>query len=264
MATSTVAITELQKQDLDELGYTILPGFMSADFHRRLASRIEELFETEGENAGSEFRKEEGARRLANLCNKGDVFLEVVTNPQLLALMEAVLGEDFKLSSLNARSADPLSDSPQPLHVDMGGLPDERGPWVCNSVWLIDEFTSENGALRAVPRSHKWGKRPQEVMEDPKGGHPDEVLITAPAGTLVIMNAHLWHGGSGNRTQRPRTALHAFYCRGDKPQQQFQKRLLDNEVLERLTAAERRILAIDDPRNDELSAAPATVSGFLK
>lgn len=264
MATPTLPITDSQKRELDKQGYTVLPDFMTPDLHKRLADRIEELFEAEGENAGSEFRKEENARRLANLCNKGDIFLDVVTNSHLLALIGAVLGDDFKLSSLNARSADPLSDSPQPLHVDMGGLPDERGPWVCNSVWLIDEFTSENGALRAVPGSHKWGKRPQEVLRDPKDKHPGEVLVTAPARTLVVMNAHLWHGGSGNRTDRPRTALHSFYCRGDKPQQQYQKRLLDNEVQARLSATARRILAVDDPRNDELSAAPATVSGFLK
>jgi hypothetical protein len=50
------------------------------------------------------------------------------------------------------------------------------------------------------------------------------------------MNAHLWHGGTANRTSRPRLAMHAFYCRRDKPQQQYQKKLLRPEVQASLSA----------------------------
>ena len=68
------------------------------------------------------------------------------------------------------------------------------------------------------------------------------------------MNAHLWHGGTANRTAAPRLAMHAFYCRRDKPQQQYQKRLLRPEVQNSLPPDLRAILALDDPMNDELSS----------
>jgi hypothetical protein len=58
--------------------------------------------------------------------------------------------------------------------------------------------------------------------------------------------------------------MHAFYCRNDKPQQQYQKRLLRPEVQAVLTADLRRILALDDPLNDELSAVVTVRSGFMK
>src|SRR2546427_824962 len=80
--------------------------------------------------------------------------------------------------------------------------------------------------LRAIPGSHHFRKLPGGALPDPRVPHPDEVLITGKAGTVVVMNAHLWHGGLGNHTATPRTALHAFYCRRDKPQQQYQKALL--------------------------------------
>jgi ectoine hydroxylase-related dioxygenase (phytanoyl-CoA dioxygenase family) len=255
---------ERHRRELDELGYTVFEGFMTPEFHRALADRIEALFEAEGENAGAEFKREEGARRLANLASKGRIFLDVIVEPRLLAAIGHVLGPKFKLSSLNARSANPNSDSSQPLHVDMAALPDEQGPWVCNSVWLIDEFTTENGALRVIPGSHRWGKRPQEVLADPAAPHPEEVLVTGPARTVVVMNAHLWHSGTANRTARPRTALHAFYCRRDKPQQQYQKELLAPELQAALSPKLREILALDDPLNDELSSKPRVTSGFLK
>jgi ectoine hydroxylase-related dioxygenase (phytanoyl-CoA dioxygenase family) len=129
---------------------------------------------------------------------------------------------------------------------------------------MLDEFTSENGALRVVPKSHRWGRRPQEVLPDPEAVHPDEILVTAPAGTVVIMNAHLWHGGTENRTGAPRRALHGFYCRWDIPQQQYQKRLIPAGVQARFSTGLRKVLALDDPYNDEISSPMQKASGFLK
>ena len=50
------------------------------------------------------------------------------------------------------------------------------------------------------------------------------------AGDVVVMNAHMWHGGTANRTGHPRRAMHVYYTRWDQPQQQYQKRLLSAEV----------------------------------
>jgi hypothetical protein len=65
---------------------------------------------------------------------------------RLLACVEHTLGHDFKLSSLNARSARPRSYWMQPLHCDTGALPDEKGNSVCNVVWIVDDFTAETRA----------------------------------------------------------------------------------------------------------------------
>ncbi|HYP07022.1 MAG TPA: hypothetical protein VER03_12395 [Bryobacteraceae bacterium] len=76
-----------------------------------------------------------GSGRLANLVAKGEVFEEIVAMPEVLDYIAAVLGPRFKLSSLNARSANPFSqDSLQSLHADPGAVADERGYWVCNTV----------------------------------------------------------------------------------------------------------------------------------
>lgn len=251
-------------EELETRGFVALPGFMQPSMLDALRQRTAELFASEGENAGSEFRSEPNARRLANLVAKGEVYEELVSNPDLLDGIRAVLGPRFKLSSLNARCANPFSHSRQPLHIDMGLLPDDRGNLVCNSVWMLDHFTPDNGALRVVPGSHRWGRKPQDVLPDPESVHPDEVLVTGEAGDVVIMNAHLWHGGTENRTARPRCALHAFYCRYDVPQQQYQKRLIPPDVQARFSPELRQVLALDDPLNDELSSPMQKASGFLK
>ncbi|HWB13109.1 MAG TPA: phytanoyl-CoA dioxygenase family protein [Pirellulales bacterium] len=247
---------------LDESGYVLMPGLMELDLLSRLRQRVEELLASEGDAAGSEFRTEPGARRLANLVNKGSVFREIIVHPVVLPLVRHVL-ENAKLSSLNARSVNPGWDKPQPLHCDMGALPDEQGPWVCNTVWMLDDFTEHNGALRVVPGSHRGHRLPQDALADPLADHPQQTVITAPAGSVIVMNAHLWHGGMPNRTFRPRTAVHAFYCRRDKPQQQYQKSLLDAELQRTLPPELRELLALDDPLNDDLSNETFTRSGFL-
>jgi ectoine hydroxylase-related dioxygenase (phytanoyl-CoA dioxygenase family) len=256
-------MTEQERQQLDRDGYVVLQDAMGPELLRALREAIVAQFDQEGARAGHEFKTEEHARRLANLVNKGEVFRRAIALPRVLDGVRHVLGHDAKLSSLNARSADPFSEDGQPLHVDMSALPDERGYWVCNTVWLLDDFTSENGATRMVPGSHTWGQRPQDVLAEPMAPHPDEILLIGRAGSIAVMNAHLWHGGTANRTAAPRLAMHAFYCRRDKPQQQYQKRLLDADVQAGLSPELRDLLAIDDPLNDEISAA-VTVRSFMK
>jgi ectoine hydroxylase-related dioxygenase (phytanoyl-CoA dioxygenase family) len=172
-----------------------------------------------------------------------------------------VLGPDWKLSSLNVRVADPHGDCAQPWHADSGAIADERGYWVCNSVWMLDDFTPENGATRMLPGSHKWDKLPPPESYD---SLPGEKLVLGRAGTVVIMNAHMWHGATANRTAAPRRAMHVYYTRSDKPQQQYQKWLLSGQTQSRLSPAARRVLALDDPLNDELSATGSGASGFMK
>ena len=251
-------------RELAETGFTVLDNYMGAELLADMRARVDQLLAEEGAAAGSEFKTEEGARRLANLVDKGEVFREAISRPEMLALVESVLGEDFKLSSLNMRSANPHSSSVQPFHIDMGLLPDAKGYAVCNCVWMLDDFTEQNGALRVIPGSHAWNRKPQDELTDLYASHPKELLVTGRAGTVVVMNAHTWHGGTANRTDKERRALHSFFCRHDIPQQQYQKKLLSPATQSALSEKLRRILAIDDSLNDELSSAGSGQSGFMK
>jgi ectoine hydroxylase-related dioxygenase (phytanoyl-CoA dioxygenase family) len=259
-----VAMTAEEKRQLQEQGYLIVRGVMDAAWLEELRAATGRLLAEEGENAGGEFRKEAGSDRLANLVDKGECFERLVSHPLLLEAAEAVLGPDWKLSSLNYRAALPGDQGQQPLHCDMGLVPDERGNAVFNSIWMLDDFTEDNGPTRFVPGSHRSGRIPQEVLEDANARHPEEQVVLGRAGDVILMNAHMWHGGTANRTEKPRRSLHGFFVRGDLPQQQYQKKLLRAETLARLSPLLRRVLALDDERNDAVSAAGSGRSGFLK
>jgi hypothetical protein len=250
-------------RELDERGFTRLEGLLDLPRRQQIAARLEALFMEEGSLAGSEFRREPGARRLANLADKGDEFVECMLEPRVLEPVRHVLGARFKLSSLNARDAEPGEDARQPLHADAGAVADERGYRVASALFMLDDFTPENGALRAVPGRTGLDACP-ECAPRPARATLRRGPGDRPGGRRDHDNAHLWHAGTANRTHGRRLALHCFYCRSDKPQQQYQRRLLRPETQARLTPEARALMALDDPENDALSAAGEGRSGFLR
>lgn len=236
-------LTEAEKAQLDRDGFLPLYGVLTPDIATMMNVRLEELLEAEGDLAGTEVHQEAGTNRLSNLVNKGGVFEIPVSHPRVLAGIAHVLQGDLKLSSLNYRAALP-GKGLQHLHADWSGPTPPGEFFVCNSIWLLDDFTPENGATRVVPGSHNSGKTPRDEMDDPAATHPREVILTAPVGTVVIFNSHTWHGGTLNRTDKPRRALHSYYCRRDQPQQCDQKKYLSPERVAQLPAAVRVILDI--------------------
>jgi ectoine hydroxylase-related dioxygenase (phytanoyl-CoA dioxygenase family) len=236
-------LTAAQQERLDEDGYLVLPAIFTAGEAARFAARLDELAAEEGERAGCETHQEAGSVRLSNLIDKDPLFDVTFTHPQVLAAVARVLRNDLRLSSLNSRAALP-GQGLQGLHADWEA-PVPPGEYaVCNSIWLLDAFTGENGATRVVPGSHRSRRMPQDEMPDPSAPHPGEVLLQAPAGTVIVFNAHVWHGGTRNRTPRLRRAMHAYFCRRDQPQQTNQRHFLRPETRARLSEVERFILDV--------------------
>tara|TARA_R110000868_G_scaffold257575_2_gene514751 strand:+ start:1046 stop:1786 length:741 start_codon:yes stop_codon:yes gene_type:complete len=244
----------LTKEEIDILesqGYLSLGKLLTNDEVKAINDRIQALMLDEGQTAGSELAeskyirhpKEEGADRLANLVNKGDVFDIFYTHPRVLAGIAAVLGPSFKLSSLNYRAAKPGLGH-QKLHVDWGNTMIDGDYKVCNSIWLLDDFTENNGATRIVPGTHKLGISPHEKMEDPSLAHPDEIIIKAPAGSVFIFNSHAWHGGTTNNTNKPRRSIHSYFCTSDQPQQIDQKKYITEETKKRIGKDAQKILDV--------------------
>jgi ectoine hydroxylase-related dioxygenase (phytanoyl-CoA dioxygenase family) len=236
------SVDDATRERLDRDGYAPLPGVLSRRQVAAFRSRIGELLALEGERAGLEVHQEAGTDRLADLVNKDPAFDVCFTDPRLLACVAHVLG-DFKLSSLNYRAALPGSGL-QALHAEGGPVADPADFQVCNSIWLLDDFTAENGATRVVPGSHRSGKSPGDVMTDTRAAHPDQVLLLAPAGTVVVFNSHLWHGGTVNRSAAPRMAMHSYFTRRGNGQQLDQAKYVQPETLARLTPAARFILGV--------------------
>ena len=236
-------LTDTEKQDLNDKGFVLLRGTIGTVWLTALRNRYEELCAKEGEHAGIEVHQEEGARRLSDLPNKGAVFDRVYTQPKVLAAVHHVIGRGLKLSSLNGRDALP-GHGQQGLHADWGKDYDGRFH-VCNSIWLLDDFSRENGCTRLVPGSHR-GQNPRNVGIDPLAPHPEEEHLIAPAGTVAVFNSHTWHGGTLNTSaDLTRRALHCYFTAREHPQQLDQAEYIRLSTWKRISPAARYILDVD-------------------
>lgn len=193
-----------------EQGFAVVPAVFSSTEIENMRAAIEEVFAHEkGALAGH------GAhvRFSVNLTNKHAVFRETVQHPVLLELMADLLGDDFILGSLHTRSTYPGAPE-QALHRDW--MLDRRIPFPThvNSMWMLDDFTEENGATRIVPGSHLWPGEPETGRAYPA------VHATGRAGSIAVFDSRVYHGGGANRSVGQRRGLTGFFCRSwVKPQE---------------------------------------------
>jgi ectoine hydroxylase-related dioxygenase (phytanoyl-CoA dioxygenase family) len=241
-----------QRKQLDGQGYLILKGLILPDQIEALLAKLEELWEAEGEKAGEENYIEPGVRRLANLANKGDVFREIYSHPQVLEVVRAVMGSEMRASMVNARDVPPHTGARMPFHMDSdkGRHRDEKGFSAATAIWILDPFTVQNGATAFVPGSHLIGKSPKQVLTDLNASHPDEIIVEGEVGDVLVFNGHCWHAGRPNLTEGHRRALLVHYLRADVPRPENRRQHLDPERAAQLSSKERELLGLDDEPSD--------------
>lgn len=232
-------------RSLREDGYVVLPDMLDEKTLSVLDSAFDEIVEREGRDAACEHHQEAGTHRIANLVNKGRIFETAWCHPLILSCCLQMFGRPFKISSCNGREA-LLEGGHQPLHSDWKG---ERGSvesaHSCNALWAVDDLTENNGAPRLVPGSHRKPGPPEAFIEDPSATHPDEIVAVVPAGSVVMINAHTWHGGTTNLSGDRRRVLHAYYTAREHEQQQDQRKWAKDETREWLSEEQRWLLDID-------------------
>ncbi|GAA0911533.1 hypothetical protein GCM10009549_22790 [Streptomyces thermoalcalitolerans] len=230
-------------EDLREYGYCLLERPISEREFKQLRKRLLDVVKKERED-GSAFLYDGGNQRVFSLLNKGEEFERSVRVPLVLDLMEEVLGFNFLLSSTHANIAGP-GGAAMNIHADQTFA---RPPWppyalVANSMWMLDDFTEDNGATRLVPGSHLLGRQPDY---DRGEGDVETIPVCAPAGSVMIFDGRLWHQTGANVTDRPRHGILNYYCRGYVRQQQNFFMGLKPEVVERSDARMRRLLGFEN------------------
>ncbi len=181
--------------------------------------------------------------RICDLVNKGNVFSLIYRNSKVLDAVRHVIGDQFKLSSLNVRSPK-RGNLTQKLHVDYPWAVAPGDYFACNALWLLDDMNLENGPTRVVPGTHRKASLPKDEMDDPRHPHPEEKLIVANAGDVIFLNSHIWHGGTSNRSGESRAIIQSYFVHKAHPSQQQQRQQLRDNTRSFLTAEDLRVLDI--------------------
>ena len=153
------------------------------------------------------------SQRIWNLPAKLQQSEKLIEHPILLSLVRAMLDEDCVLSDISATSIGPNSGGSGAWHIDapLTQMPEPLPeiPLAVQNAWIIDDFTVDNGATHVVPKSHLSRKKPGWGYDDIE----NEIVLSAPAGSLAMWTSHTWHKSGENITNTPRRAILGYYIR---------------------------------------------------
>ena len=154
-------------------------------------------------------------QRVGGITFKHPIFLELLAHPLIVAIWQAYLADDAIIcSTWSANTAYPGFDK-------YGWHPDFpywwiNQPWplerVCGqTIWLLDDFTEENGGTGFLPNSHLKGHPPPKEMNEQ--WQPKAEILTGVRGSALVFHGALWHTARPNRTDKARSALLGMYTR---------------------------------------------------
>ena len=196
-------------------GYAVVENFLTDEEVTHLHSGLANYFEaTEWlfESPDNQVNIFEGkqAIHIQNLFAKTDVVDAIASRQALRAIIAGLLGRDFLFNAGAVAMAPTPGCAAQGLHRDDGFyalIPRPHIPLVVTAAIALDDFTKENGGTQLVPKSHLW-----PAARDPK---PEEVTYAEmKAGSALLWDGALYHGGGANQTDHPRRTLTLNYTRG--------------------------------------------------
>ena len=189
-------------------------------------------------------------RRVWNLLNKGQIFIEMVQHHAVMRVFSKILGNNFILGSFAANRLLPGAPGQEP-HLDYPYWDmynkDEFPTGInssyhmnCQSLIALHEFTTENGATALVPHSQKRGVYPSQKEFD-----KEFIQTTCPAGSMLLFVGMTWHCSMPNYSKSERTSILGQYLpKFVKPMEDLQRSVAP-EVMANSSPELRQLLGID-------------------
>jgi len=192
-------LTPGEKEALDRWGYAVFHNVIDDDWLAEMRAAFEKAL-AEGKRHGIHVQ----------LSLDEPAFDRVYTQPKVLAAAHHVLRRPLKMGCAIGR--DPAKGhGQQALHADWPHVAHAPALMV-TSLWLLDDYTSDNGPTRIVPGSHRVPNALPKSMAQPESQHRDQQFVIAPAGSVLVFNSYLLHSGTRNRSGGRRRVLQCAFA----------------------------------------------------
>ena len=252
---------------IDREGAVIIDAILSPEDTAQFAAELAPLLKAAA--PGSDSFSGFSTTRIGALIARSSICRKIATNDQLLHIAEGLLGKfspTLQLSLTQAVSIAPGEGS-QILHRDRGlwgGHIPRRIETQLGTMIAITDFTHENGATRVVPGSAHWEAKRQAV--------PHEIASAEmKAGSILVYNGTVIHGGGPNTTDTPRLGVLLHYTLGWLRQQENMYLSCPPEIAKGFTPLLRRLLGYaqgspvmgfySDPNGGREAASPEEIFG---
>ena len=150
---------------------------------------------------------------------------DICLNPNILDLVEGILGPNFFMWASNFFIKEPFSTATVGWHQDAYYWP--MTPQHSVTVWLaFDDVDEENGAMQIIPKSHRGGliqhKRSSQTdsvltLELERGSFREDTAVQfkLKAGEISLHDDRAIHGSPANPSARRRAGLTIRYSGTD-------------------------------------------------
>ena len=192
------------RQDFHEWGYCLVEDGLSVEQNQLVYQRVMDQAEAERE-LGIAYLTE-AQQHVWSLVNKGDVFSRCMTHDTdaiqagllIEQLLDEMLGSGWHHLSYIANISFP-GCHPQGMHQDQGLVGAYKfldAPVLVNTVYVLQDVDEVNGGTLVIPGSHRRYIEGNGTF----GKLPPPINLEAPAGTVMLMDGRVLHGGAVNRS----------------------------------------------------------------
>lgn len=196
-------------ETLERDGFVVLEDVLDARRCQRLSDELEPWLQVTPRCEGDFYGW--NTTRVGGLLSKAPSVADLVMDPYILAIAEALLRPNCDCIQLNLTQAVRVhgQERPQAPHRDeeMWPWPTNGRNWLLNVMWAVSDFTEENGATRLWRGSHR---QQLDRSIDPA----DSVPGAMKRGSALLFLGSVTHGAGQNLTALPRTGVIVSYCLG--------------------------------------------------
>ena len=247
-------------EEIEVNGYAVIDSGISVEMLEQLRKKIDLIYEKQIAEIGGEDKllQINDANVARHLLAYDDDFLQLATNTLVDKVVSKLLGDFYVLMSQNA-----LINKPSNTHYQTTWHRDlnyqhfvSTKPLALSVLYCIDPFSEKTGGTYLLPATHKIEKFPSDGYVK-----KFEKVVEAPAGSVIIFDAMVFHRAGTNTSPNIRRAVnHIFTAPFIVQQISFPKmlgdRFADNPRLRKMLGYESQIPAnVTDWRNEKLTKA---------
>ena len=199
-------------EEVKIVGYTIMPGVLAEPDLAAAREKLDRIYQQQIDEMGGRDQLAAIGDTYTAMCPLAydDFFLSMVTNRQVLDVVERLLGDYFTLMLQNGIINVPEVGDAQVSghwHRDIGyqHFTTSR-PLGVTALYCVDDFNAQSGGTRVLPSSHKIEAFPSDEYV-----RRHDCGIEAPAGSVVILDSMLYHRAGHNRSNRVRRGVNNVY-----------------------------------------------------
>lgn len=197
-----------QIYQLEVEGYLVLPQLLSPTHIAQLKSETSQL-----ETFGLDYSDRQQVRPKVQFL--GGFITDLIAHPPTIAFLRELFGDEIVFMSYAYARSEPghpgisLHTDGQPYGSAIFGY-EGSCPWMVRVLYYLDDLTPEIAPFRVVPRSHLSFHADANPYRR-YASHPEEVMVTAEAGSAVLINHKVFHGNFPNVGHKPREMLAIAY-----------------------------------------------------